>query len=148
MSHREYIYTSDLNNTKAIYKVRKALESMGRGVNLTTREGAACSIVKSVIFYPVLIIFFENDDGELELNFYTARTLNAGLAILRVLRKFDKVTADVVERVPNEKSDGKYKRFFGAITDSFKALTGKKKGSAQDFTEDDEDTEETDDNEE
>ncbi len=141
MSHREYIYTSDLNNTKAIYQVRKALERMGRGVNLATRDGAACSIVKSVIFYPVLVVFYENDDGDLELDFYTARTFNAWLAILRVSRKFDKVTDGIVSRVANEKSYGKYKRMFGAISDSLKSLSAKKTVSDIDMSDEETDAE-------
>ncbi|MCR4715837.1 MAG: hypothetical protein K5656_01525 [Lachnospiraceae bacterium] len=126
MSHREYIYKSDLNNTKAIFKVKKAIESMGRGVNLQTKPSAACALVKSAIFYPVLIVFYENDDKKLELDFYTARTFNAALAMLKVQSKFDKVTKDDIERVPDEKSDGKYKRVVDLLVGGFKSLKTKK----------------------
>ena len=132
---REYIYTSDVNNNKSIFRVKKALESMGRGVNMVSKDNITAALVKHFIFYPVLITFYENEDGKLELALFTARSFTASLAIMRVKRRFDKGTKDMLEMVPNEKSDGRYARMINAIVESLGSLKFKKHKSKKDADE-------------
>ena len=127
ITERQYLYTSNQNNNKSIFNARKTLESMGRGVNLTSKDNIVAALVKHFIFYPVLITFYENDEGQLELGLYTARTFTAGLAILRVRKRFEKATKEMLELVPNEKSEGRYSRMLKAVIEALGSLKYKKK---------------------
>ncbi len=153
ITERQYLYTSNQNNNKSIFNAKKTLESMGRGVNLTSKDNICAALVKHFIFYPVLITFYENDEGQLELALFTARTFTAGLAIMRVRRRFEKGTKEMLELIPNEKSDGRYSKMARAIIEALGSLKYKKKPKKsevedEEYNEEDYTSEEYDDSDE
>lgn len=88
------IYSSDMNHTKAVYKSIKAFGNIGRGIRFLTRENANGCLVKTYIFYPVVLAFYENDEGELQLSAFTPRCFTSRLAARLAVRKFEKEFGD------------------------------------------------------
>lgn len=90
ITQRRNIYNTDKNHTKAVYGAGKAMANIGRGINLKSNEDAVACIFRMHIFYPVVLIFFENDDDELCLMEYTARSVTAALACRFARLKFER----------------------------------------------------------
>ena len=67
ISKRSYSYVANRNSTQAVYKAGKVIESIGRGIHLHSLEEAAACLSKSYIFYPVVLVFYEDEDGMLKL---------------------------------------------------------------------------------
>ncbi|MBO4863676.1 MAG: hypothetical protein J5517_04885 [Eubacterium sp.] len=105
VAHRERTYKSDMNNRKVIFRAEKRMITLGRGINYKSNPDAAGCIVRTYIFYPVVLAFYENKEGVLELAAFTPRWLTSGLAISTVVRKFEKAMDGVIERMdPEDKS--------------------------------------------
>ena len=102
VAKRKLKYKSNLSNTQAVYKVNKRITTLGRGINYKSNDKAAGCIVRTYIFYPVVLAFYENEEGELELAAFTPKWLTAGLAISVVVRKFEKIMDGLVERIETE----------------------------------------------
>ena len=98
VSHREHIYNSRLDHRKVVYRARKRMATLGRGIDFKSDPNAAGCIVRTYIFYPVVLAFRETDEGVLELAAFTPRWLTSGLAIAVVVRKFEKAMSDLCER--------------------------------------------------
>ena len=128
VAHREHIYKSKLDHKKVIYRAQKRMTSLGRGIDFKSEDYISGCIVRTYIFYPVVLAFHENKDGELELAAYTPRWLTAGLAIAVVVRKFDKTIQDLAEREAVERS-GLSLKFHNFITDKKEKLNEKKEES-------------------
>ena len=93
---KDLIYSSELSNEKAIEEVRKAVNILGRGINLSSVDNAVACLVKTYVMYPVALVFFINEDNHLQLSLFTARTVSAPMAISLVNGKFDKATRGIV----------------------------------------------------
>ena len=91
--------TSSSNNTQAVYKAVKSMQSIGRGIDMKSLEFSAACMVKTYIFYPVVLVFFENDEEELELSAFTARCVTARLAVSFAVKNFDKASRGLLERL-------------------------------------------------
>ena len=95
---RDYFYRTKYNHTKAVYQSSDAMKDIGRRVNLQCMDGAAACVIKSPVFYPVVLVFYENGDGHLQLSAFTAKAFLALFAINSALKKFDKELPDAMER--------------------------------------------------
>ncbi len=102
LAKRKFIFKSNLSNTQAVFKVNRRITTLGRGINFKSNDKAAGCIVRTYVFYPVVLAFYENEEGELELAAFTPKWLTAGLAISVVVRKFEKIMDGLVERVETE----------------------------------------------
>ncbi len=147
VSRRDYYYTSDYNNTQAVYKVSKAISSLGRGVSILSESPATSCIFKTYIFYPVCIVFYENKEGLLQASFFTARCLSAFFILRLALKRFDLSTTGIIKRSVAEKKkdkdkDDKELSTLGIIGNNIKELFGikPKTSKADEAEDDDEDT--------
>ena len=96
---KDYFYKPvHINNTKAIYEAGKIMNSIGRMVDFQTKKNSVASLVKLYIFYPTVLLFFENEDKSLQLTIFTARSLTAGLAVYFSRKRFEKEMDDLLER--------------------------------------------------
>ncbi len=104
VAHQDYVYEvdDDINPSEAIEEAKRAVNNIGRGINIKARKNVVAVFVRSYVFYPVVLIFFENDDKELQLSLFTARTFTAYAATWWVRKKFDKAMDGIVERVGNK----------------------------------------------
>ena len=125
VAHREHTYNSKLDHKKVIYRAQKRMTSLGRGIDFRSEENISGCIVRTYIFYPVVLAFYENKDGELELAAYTPRWLTSGLAIAVVVRKFDKAMQDLAEREEAERT-GLSLKLHNFITDKKEKFSNKK----------------------
>ena len=98
IKERDFFYDTEYNATKAIHKAEQAMKNIGRGIHMKSIEDSAACIIRAHIYYPVVIVFFENDEGELELAVYTPKALFSSLAINSALKKFDKALPDTIKR--------------------------------------------------
>ncbi len=98
ISRKNYYYSSELSNTKAIFRAKKSMMNIGRGVNLRCDTEAVACIVKTYIFYPVVMAFFENANGDIELSLFTPRTFSAFLAIKLAARKFERASEGMLDK--------------------------------------------------
>ena len=123
------IYTSDINHTKAVYQSIKVFSNIGRGVRFLSRENANGCLLKSYICYPVVLAFFENDDGELQLSAFSPRCFTSRLAIRMAVRKFEREFGD---KLTYEKGRKPVKTPGGfsdeGVTENRKGLFHRKKG--------------------
>lgn len=99
VSNRTFVYDADVDNKKAVFKAGKAMANIGRGINLRSNKNAAACLVKTYIFYPTVLIFYEDEDGGLLLRAFTPRTYTSGLAIKLAVKKFEKSIGDEIERL-------------------------------------------------
>lgn len=96
---KDYFYKPvHINNTKAIYEAGKIMNSIGRMVDFQTKKNSVASLVKLYIFYPTVLLFFENEDKSLQLSVFTARSVTGGLAVFFSRRRFEKEMDDLLER--------------------------------------------------
>ena len=96
LSRKTYYFDSTENSTQAIYKVRKAMANMGRGVNISADRDVACCIVKTYVFYPVVLMFYEDDEGTLTLTNYTPRAFFSFFPKMIAFRKFTRAMEGVI----------------------------------------------------
>ena len=97
---RDFFYRTKYNRTKAVYQASEAMKNIGRRANLQCMDDAAACIIKSPIFYPVVIVFYENSDGRMQLSAFTAKVFMSLFAINSALKKFDKqLPAAMVRKV-------------------------------------------------
>ena len=125
VSNRTYYYDSDLNDKKAVFRAGKAMANIGRGINLRSNRDAVACLVKTYIFYPTVLIFYEgeNDAGEdqLCLTAYTPRTFTSALAIKLAISKFDKSAGDDLDRLGKKAGlidrikENYYKKKYGSL---------------------------------
>ena len=106
MTIRKFVFISDYNNKKAIFSTSKAMNNIGRGVWLESVPNSAACIAKSAFFYPVVVVFAENEEKILEATLYTPRTFTSLLAIRAVLRRFEKATEDILIRSDDVREKG------------------------------------------
>ena len=102
ISRRTYHYSSSYNNTQAVFRAGKTMSNIGRGVNLRCDEDAAACVVRTYIFYPVVLVFYENDNDDLVLSAYTPRAFFSVFAIKLAMKKFDKSAEGILERQEEE----------------------------------------------
>ncbi len=98
LSKKNYYYSTDLSNTRAIFRAKKAMTTIGRAINLHSDDNTAACIVRTYVFYPVVLIFYENDEADVQLTLYTPRTFSSFLAIRLAARKFDKAAEGILNR--------------------------------------------------
>ncbi len=96
-----------INNTKAVYEAGKIMNSIGRMVDFETKKDSVASLVKLYIFYPTVLLFFENEDKELQLTIFTPRSITSGLAVFFSRRKFEKEMDELIERNLDKKEKSK-----------------------------------------
>ena len=94
ISRRHRIYTADTGNRRVIYASKKSMQNLGRMVDFQAEPSAAACRVKMYIFYPVVLVFFENKDGDLQLSTFTARTFLSFLAHRMTRKRFEKQMED------------------------------------------------------
>ena len=104
-SHR--IYDSNRNNTQAVYDVGKVFSNIGRGIHFTSRDKIYGCQIRTYVFYPVVLAFFENDEHRLQLSAFTARTLTSRIAIALAFRRFEKNASGFLVRATDVKKEGK-----------------------------------------
>lgn len=95
---REFFYRSKYNDTKALYTARETMFQIGRGVDMKCLDESAACLIKAHIFLPVLIVFFVNFEGKLQLTTLTPRSIFAPWAINSALNKFDQHLPDEIKR--------------------------------------------------
>ncbi|MBP3718242.1 MAG: hypothetical protein J6I58_01835 [Eubacterium sp.] len=104
LTTKHFKYNTDSeNNTKAVYRAKTAMSTIGRGINLHCNPDAASCLIKTYVFYPVVIAFYENEDKELTLSVFTPRSLTARVAVRLAVLKFDKATSDSLTRIIDKK---------------------------------------------
>ena len=103
--HRFYV--SGKNNTQAVFEAGKMFKNMGREVAFLSREKMYGCQLKTYIFYPVVLAFYENDEQKLQLSAFTARCLTARIATFIAIRRFEKLTKGILVRAANEKKEDK-----------------------------------------
>ena len=104
---KRYYYTTSLrNHAQAVYRTAKAMQEIGRGVYLETAPDAACCLLKSLVFQPVLLQFAaepnEAGESELVLRAYCGRTLQGLFSIMRAISRFEKCLPEQVTRKKQE----------------------------------------------
>ncbi len=107
VTHVNRYYETGRNKTRAVYDTEKVFRSIGRGIIFLSREKVYGCLIKTYIFYPVVLAFYENDEGKLQLSAFTARCLTSRLAAFFAMRKFEKATASFLVRAASEKKEGK-----------------------------------------
>ena len=95
---RDFFYRTKYNSVKAVYQASEAMKNIGRRAHLQCIDNAAACIIKSPIFYPVVIVFYENGNGRMQLSAYTGRAFLSLFAINSALKKFDKELPDAIVR--------------------------------------------------
>ena len=113
MTHVIKKYKSGKSNTQALYDAGKAFGNIGRGIHFLSRDKVYGCQIRTYILYPVVLAFYENDNGELQLSAYTARSFTSRLAAWLAIRQFDKATKTFLERKEKkkeEKNTGKEKK--------------------------------------
>ncbi len=95
---RDFFYRTKYNRTKAVYQASEAMKDIGRRASLKCMNDAAACIIKSPIFYPVVIVFYENRDGRMQLSAFTARAFSSLFAINSALKRFDRELPDTMVR--------------------------------------------------
>lgn len=119
---RDFFYRTKYNRAKAVFQASEAMKNIGRRVQLQCMDQAAACIIKSPIFYPVVIVFYENEHGQKQLSTFTAKAFLSLFAINSALKKFDKELPDGMERKVSIHSVHDVGR---AIIHHFKNLFGK-----------------------
>ncbi len=129
IAHREHIYESKMDNKKVLYRARKRMTTMGRGIDFKCDPNAAGCIVRTYVFYPVVLALHGTEEGQLELEAFTPRWLTAGLAIAIVVRKFEKVMKDLAERSETDEKTSieKFHSFISEKKENFKKKKEEKK---------------------
>ena len=116
MTHVIKKYKSGKSNTQALYDAGKAFGNIGRGIHFLSRDKVYGCQIRTYILYPVVLAFYENDEGELQLSAYTARSFTSRLAAWLAIRQFDKATRTFLTRSEkkaekkDEKKAGKEKK--------------------------------------
>ena len=125
IAHRERLYESKIDHRKVIYRAQKRMNTLGRGIDYKVDQEVAGCIVRTYVFYPVVLAFRETEDKKLQLEAYTPRWLTSGLAIAIVARKFDKVMEDLITRSESDKK-GLIEKLHGFIENKKAAFRKKK----------------------
>ena len=99
LTSREYNYSSELSNTKTLFKVENLMGTIGRLINLRCDNQAAACLVKSYVFYPVVLVFHEDEEEKLVLSAFSPRSLTSALAVRLAVLKFDKTVDGLVDRL-------------------------------------------------
>ncbi|MBR1598491.1 MAG: hypothetical protein IJ661_06275 [Lachnospiraceae bacterium] len=119
---RDFLYRTKYNRAKAVYQASEAMKNIGRRANLKCMNDAAACIIKSPVFYPVVIVFYENSDGRMQLSAFTAKAFMSLFAINSALKKFDRELPDAMVRKVSVHSVHDVNR---AIIHSLKSLVSK-----------------------
>ena len=103
--HRFYV--SGKNNTQAVFEAGKLFKNMGREVAFLSRDKVYGCQMKTYIFYPVVLAFYENDEKKLQLSAFTARCITARLAAFLAIKRFEKLTKGILVKASIEEKEGK-----------------------------------------
>lgn len=95
---RDFIYRTKYNSLKAVYQASEAMKNIGRRAHMQCIDNAVACIIKSPVFYPVVIVFYENSNGRMQLSAYTGRAFLSLFAINSALKKFDKELPEAIVR--------------------------------------------------
>ncbi len=99
ITEREFTYRTSLDHEKTLFQASIAMRLIGRSVHIQCMEDAAACIVKSVFFYPVVMVFYREEDT-LRLVLYTARAFLSAFAVNSALNKFDRqLSGEIVRNV-------------------------------------------------
>lgn len=101
------LYDSGKNNTQAVYEVGKLFKNMGREVAFLSRDKMYGCQMKTYVFYPVVLAFYENDEQKLQLSAFTARCLTSRIATGLAIKRFEKLTKGILVRASNVEKEGK-----------------------------------------
>ena len=123
---RDFFYRTKYNRVKAVYQASEAMKDIGRRADLSCMEDAAACIIKSPIFYPVVIVFYENIEGRMQLSTFTAKAFLSLFAINSAIKKFDRQLPDTMVRKVSVHSVHDVNM---AIIHSFKKLINKEDDS-------------------
>lgn len=105
ITHVRRKYISGRNNTQVLYEVEKAIGNIGRGIHFFAQEKLCGCLVKSYIFYPVVLAFYEDEEKNLRLSAFTARCPTSRLAAKLAIHQFEKVTDSLMARDEKEKEE-------------------------------------------
>ena len=105
ITHVKKRYISGKSNKQVMFEAKKAFKNLGRGIYFFSQEDVYGCQLKSYVFYPVVLAFYENEDGQLQLSAFTARCLTARLAARIAIRQFEKVTGNFLTRDEKEKEE-------------------------------------------
>ena len=103
LSVKHFPFISNFSNREAINKTKTDMAMIGRGINIKSLDHSAATLVRSYVFYPVVLVFTENEENELELTTYTPRAVSSPIAVWLAVRRFDKSTEGVLKRVESER---------------------------------------------
>ncbi|SEF79880.1 hypothetical protein SAMN04487934_103194 [Eubacterium ruminantium] len=91
ITRKNYIYSTETkNNQNALFEAGKIMNSIGRMVEIQSIDNNVACLVRTYIFYPVVLVMYENEEKEIQLSAFTGRSFTARLAIYCARRKFDK----------------------------------------------------------
>ena len=107
VTHVNRLYDSGRNRKKAVYDTEQVFRSIGRKIVFLSQEHVYGCMIKTYIFYPVVLAFYENEEQRLQLSGFTARCITARLAIHFAMKKFEKASAGFLVRAASEKKEGK-----------------------------------------
>lgn len=110
ITHVKKRYISGKSNKQVMFEAKKAFKNLGRGIYFFSQEDVYGCQLKSYVFYPVVLAFYENEDGQLQLSAFTARCLTARLAARIAIRQFEKATGNFLTRDEKEKEEKKNRK--------------------------------------
>ena len=132
ITHVKRKYDSGKNNTKTLYEVGKVFSFIGRGIHFFSAENVYGCQMKSYVFYPVVLAFYENEEGILQLSAFTPRCLTARIAAGISIRKFEKATKGILTRDEKKKDEKREKKEDKQVRkDEKKAVRDEKKNQAR-----------------
>ena len=105
VTHVRRKYLSSTNHRKALYDSEKAFSNIGRGIHFFAEENVHGCQIRSYIFYPVVLAFYENGNGDLQLSAFTARCLSSRLAARLAIRQFERATRSFLSRDEREREE-------------------------------------------
>lgn len=106
-------YRSKANQKKTMQNARDAMLNIGRRVHLRENEEAEACLMKTYVFYPVVLVFAHGQGGEFWLSAYSARALTSRLAIRIAVKQFEKSVPESLQREVQESRLQKIGSAFG-----------------------------------
>lgn len=104
---RKFSYQVQGKRKKALQAGAAAMSRTGRRVDLKADRTAEACLIRTYIFYPVVLVISWEKEGKqgetLWLHAYTARAFSSFLAIRFAVKKFEKELPDLFERKEKER---------------------------------------------
>ncbi len=96
VARRAKVLKSDLPDKKLKETVVKAMQNIGRGIELQAAQEECACLLRYLLSRPAVLCFFY-DDGQPVIAAYTGRGLTGIISIARAFAKFRKVLPDTVQ---------------------------------------------------